>query len=232
MKRILSVLTLLVLLVSCASKTENTMTVSGNIKGLKKGTLYLQHFKDSTLVVLDSVEIQGDGNFVFAHELDEPDVFYLYLNKQDNNDLNDRITFFGESGDITINTNWNTFDLNPEISGSISNKKLEEFNEMMSQFGIRELELFQLAAQPEFQEDALKQDSIQRLIDRNVLGTYRYASKFWVDQWGFVCYPLSYDYSSRSGKSYIFWIPFTRYWNPKIASSKYGKLLRAQLDGQ
>ncbi|MEX0362590.1 MAG: DUF4369 domain-containing protein, partial [Allomuricauda sp.] len=170
MKRILSVLTLLVLLVSCTSKTENTMTVSGNIKGLKKGTLYLQHFKDSSLVVLDSVEIQGDGNFVFAHELEEPDVFYLYLNKQDNNDLNDRITFFGESGDITIKTNWNTFDLNPEISGSISNKKLEEFNEMMSQFGIRELELFQLAAQPEFQEDTLKQDSIQRLIDRNVLG--------------------------------------------------------------
>ncbi|WP_420399005.1 DUF4369 domain-containing protein [Flagellimonas sp.] len=231
MKRILSVLTLLVLLISCASKTENTMTVSGNIKGLKKGTLYLQHFKDSTLVVLDSVEIQGDGNFVFAHELDEPDVFYLYLNKQDNNDLNDRITFFGESGDITINTNWNTFDLNPEISGSISNKKLEEFNEMMSQFGIRELELFQLAAQPEFQEDTLKQDSIQRLIDRNVLGTYRYALNFGlINGDSYVTPYLMTTVAEVVNPIYLDSV--YKVLEPQVASSKYGKLLRAQLDGQ
>ncbi|WP_431128782.1 DUF4369 domain-containing protein [Flagellimonas flava] len=231
MKRILSVLTLLVLLVSCASKTENTMTVLGNIKGLKKGTLYLQHFKDSNLVVLDSVEIQGDGNFVFAHELDEPDVFYLYLNKQDNNDLNDRITFFGESGDITINTNWNTFDLNPEISGSISNKKLEEFNDMMSQFGIRELELFQLAAQPEFQEDTLKQDSIQRLIDRNVLGTYRYALNFGlINGDSYVTPYLMTTVAEVVNPIYLDSV--YKVLEPQVASSKYGKLLRAQLDGQ
>ncbi|TMU50567.1 DUF4369 domain-containing protein [Flagellimonas algicola] len=231
MKRILSVLTLLVLLISCASKTENTMTVSGNIKGLKKGTLYLQHFKDSNLVVLDSVEIQGDGNFVFAHELEEPDVFYLYLNKQDNNELNDRITFFGESGNITINTNWNTFDLNPEISGSNSNKKLEEFNSMMSQFGIRELELFQLVAQPEFQEDSLKQDSIQRLIDRNVLGTYRYALNFGlINGDSYVTPYLMTTVADVVNPIYLDSV--YKVLEPNVASSKYGKILRAQLDGQ
>ena len=120
MKRILFVLLIGIIVVSCEKSTENTMTVSGNIKGLKKGTLYLQQFKDSTLAVLDSLEIKGDGAFSFSTEVSEPEVFYLYLKKEDNNDINDRITFFGEPGTITINTAWNTFDTDVEISGSKS----------------------------------------------------------------------------------------------------------------
>ena len=112
MKRILLVLLVGITVLSCEKSTENTMTVSGNIKGLKKGTLFLQQFKDSTLAVLDSLEIKGDGAFSFSTEVDEPEVFYLYLKKEDNNDINDRITFFGESGNIVINTAWNTFDTN------------------------------------------------------------------------------------------------------------------------
>ena len=66
MKRILFVLLLGMVVFSCGKESENTMTVTGNIKGLKKGTLYLQQFKDSTLTVLDSLEIKGDGNFSFS----------------------------------------------------------------------------------------------------------------------------------------------------------------------
>ncbi|MEM7382644.1 MAG: DUF4369 domain-containing protein, partial [Bacteroidota bacterium] len=86
------------------------MIVTGNVKGLKKGTLYLQHIPDSVLVTVDSLTIAGDGNFNFEIPLDHAEIFYLYLDKTDNNDINDRITFFGEPGTITINTAWNTFD--------------------------------------------------------------------------------------------------------------------------
>ena len=115
MKRILFVFALMLAMISCERNTENTMTVSGNIKGLKKGMLFLQQFKDSSLVGLDSLEIKGDGAFSFSEKIDGPDVFYLYLKKEDNNDINDRIVFFGEPGEITINTYWNTFDVDPEI---------------------------------------------------------------------------------------------------------------------
>ena len=159
MKRILFVILIGIAVLACEKSTEHTMNLSGNIKGLKKGTLYLQQFKDSTLVVLDSLQIQGDGNFSFAQEVEEPEIFYLYLKKEDNNDINDRITFFGEAGDIIINTAWNTFDTNAEISGSKSHKKLEEFYQMASKFNIRELGLIQQGSSPEMQEDSIALDS-------------------------------------------------------------------------
>ena len=59
--------------------------------------------------------------------LESPEIFYLYLNKEDHNDVNDRITFFGEPGNIKINTTWNTFDANAKISGSETQKKLEDY---------------------------------------------------------------------------------------------------------
>ena len=46
---------LLVLTIFSCSKVEPNMAVTGQIKGLKKGTLYLQQLKDTMLVVLDSV---------------------------------------------------------------------------------------------------------------------------------------------------------------------------------
>ena len=61
MRRILLLVIFGVLLFSCAQKdTENTMTVTGNIKGLKKGMLYLQKIPDSTLISIDSLRIDGD----------------------------------------------------------------------------------------------------------------------------------------------------------------------------
>src|SRR5690606_25199248 len=58
MKRILIVLFLGVMVVSCKKEPQGNMLVTGEIEGLKKGTLYLQQFRDSSLVVLDSLEIR------------------------------------------------------------------------------------------------------------------------------------------------------------------------------
>ena len=101
MKKLLLVGLLSAFFISCSEDTTNTMTVSGNIKGLKKGILYLQHIPDTTLVTIDSLEVDGDGNFSFKTEITHPEVFYLYLNKKDNNVINDRIPFFGESVSYT-----------------------------------------------------------------------------------------------------------------------------------
>ena len=54
------------------------MIIQGQIKGLKKGTLYLQKMKDTILVSVDSVQINGDGNFILSDEVESPEV-YLYL---------------------------------------------------------------------------------------------------------------------------------------------------------
>lgn len=231
MKRILFVLLLILVAVSCEKQSENTMTVSGNIKGLKKGTLYLQQFKDSTLVVLDSLEIKGDGNFSFTEEVGNPDIYYLYLNKMDNNDINDRITFFGEKGNITINTAWNSFDTNVEISGSKSHEKLLEFYEMMSKFNIREFTLAQEASMPKIQEDSIALDSLQQLIDRNLISRYRYALNFGLNNGDSYATPyLMITEVSEANPKYLDSI--YNGLSADVAASKYGKALKELLDSE
>ena len=229
MKRILLVLLVGITVLSCEKSTENTMTVSGNIKGLKKGTLYLQQFKDSTLAVLDSLEIRGDGAFSFSTEVEEPEVFYLYLKKEDNNDINDRITFFGESGNIVINTAWNTFDTDVEISGSKSHEKLLEFYDMASKFNIKELTLIQEASSPELQEDSVAIDSIQRLINQNTVNRYRYALNFGLNNGDSYATPyIMMTEASEANKKYLDSI--YKGLTPEVAASKYGKEFKEFLD--
>ena len=56
-KSIFTLLTL-TLLVSCADKKpEHNFNLTGNIKGLKKGTLYIQRIIDTTLVPIDTIQI-------------------------------------------------------------------------------------------------------------------------------------------------------------------------------
>lgn len=229
MKRILLILLVGITVLSCEKSTENTMTVSGNIKGLKKGTLFLQQFKDSTLAVLDSLEIKGDGAFSFSTEVDEPEVFYLYLKKEDNNDINDRITFFGESGNIVINTAWNTFDTNFEISGSKSHEKLLEFYDMASKFNIKELTLIQEASSPELQEDSVAMDSIQRLINQNTVNRYRYALNFGLNNGDSYATPyIMMTEASEANTKYLDSI--YKGLTPEVAASKYGKEFKEFLD--
>ena len=224
MKRILFFLVLGILVFSCEKNTENSMIVSGNIKGLKKGTLFLQQFKDSSLVSLDSLEIKGDGTFSFSKEISEPDIFYLYLNKQDNNDINDRIIFFGEPGEITINTSWNTFDIDPKVAGSVSHEKFMEFNEMFSKFNIRDLELSQLAALPEFQEDSLALDSIQQRMDQNIVNRYRYAINFGLNNGDSYVTPyLMLNAVKEANPKYLDSV--YKALAPDVAASKYGAAL-------
>lgn len=178
MKKLLSLIVLGILIVSCAEDTENTMTVTGNVKGLKKGTLYLQKIQDTILVGIDSLQITGDGNFTFKTEVESPEIFYLYLNKKDNNDINDRIRFFGEPGIVTINTAWNTFDANASISGSKTHEKFEEYRKTMSRYNTKNLEVAQAAYDPELQKNPLLLDSLEKVSIRNTRLGYAFALNF------------------------------------------------------
>lgn len=213
-----------IFIISCSGDNNNTMTVSGKVKGLKKGTLYLQNIPDSTLVTIDSLEVDGDGDFSFKTELESPEVFYLYLNKKDNNDINDRITFFGEPGNITINTSWNTFDINAKIKGSASHEKLEEYRKNMSRFNKRNLEILQGTINPENPLDSLQLDSIQNLTDRNIRRGYAYALNFALNNKDSYIAPyIALTEVSDANMKYLDSINNSL--TPEVANSKYGKAL-------
>ena len=46
------------------------------------------------MVNVDSMEV--NGNDKFKTEIESPEIYYLYLNKEDGDSLNDRILFFAE----------------------------------------------------------------------------------------------------------------------------------------
>jgi len=214
---------------SCQQEnTANTMTVTGNIKGLKKGVLYLQHIQDSTLTTIDSLEISGDGNFTLKAELESPEIFYLYLNKKDNNDINDRITFFGEPGIVTINSSWNTFDLNAKINGSESHKKWEEYKGIMTRFNKQNLELVLTATDTDLALDSLQLDSIGQLSEKNVVRGYLFALNFALNNSdSYVAPYIALNEVGDANKVYLDSIANSM--TPEVAQSKYGKALKKHL---
>jgi len=129
------------LLISCGSPGKKAMHVTGTIDGLRKGTLYLQKVEDSTLVSIDSFKIKKDKPYSLGDDIDSAEIYYLYLDKEDGDSLNDRIQFFGEKGEITINTLLKTFDSSAHISGSENQVLLEEYQSMLKRFNDKSLDL-------------------------------------------------------------------------------------------
>lgn len=231
MKRIFTAALIAIFMVSCAGTTENTMNVSGNVKGLKKGMLYLQHIADSTLVNIDSLDVKGDGNFSFTTELESPEIFYLYLDKEDNNDINDRITFFAEPGDIVINTSWNTFDLNAKITGSKTQEKLEEYQKVMSRFNTIDLENIRSSLDPKNQNNPAAMDSLQELSDRNLKRGYLFALNYAMNNTDSYIAPyIAVKEVADANIKYLDSINNSL--SPEVANSKYGKELKKFIEDQ
>lgn len=230
MKKALSILSLILILSSCGDGiTEKTMLVAGTVKGLKKGTLYLQHVPDSELVTVDSLQIEGDGSFSFRTELENPEIYYLYLDKKDNNDINDRITFFGEPGNIMINTSWNTFDTNAEIKGSKTNDKYKQYMRTMSQFNKKNMEILQASADTETPLDSVRIDSLQKLSDRNIQKGYAFALNFALNNLDSPLAPyIAINDVSDANVKYLDSIHNSL--APEVADSKYGRKLKAHLE--
>jgi len=161
--------------------------------------------------------------------VESPEIFYLYLNKKDNNPINDRITFFGEPGIITINTAWNTFDSKAKITGSKTHKKLEEYKAVMSRFNKENLTIAQGALDPKVQGDSLAIDSIQKAGDKNILRSYLYAINFALNNKDSHIAPfIALTEISDANKKYLDSI-YTAL-PPNIAKAKYGTALKKYLD--
>ena len=139
----LIVLLLLLILLGCENDYKpsgNTMLLTGKVEGLRKGTLFLQKIQDSILVNIDSVVIEGRPEFQFRTEIESPEIYYLYLNKEDGDSLNDRILFFAEKGEITINTLLKTFESSAKVMGSENQKLLQEYRKLARNFDDKNLE--------------------------------------------------------------------------------------------
>lgn len=137
MKKIFGFLAIVALLISCNKNEQGSMVVKITIDGLKKGTLYLQKVKDTALVSVDSVQLDGNANYVLSDDVESPEIYYLALNKK----IDERISFFGEKGEITVNAKLAKFATSAKITGSVNNDLLEEHKAMAQKFNGKKLDL-------------------------------------------------------------------------------------------
>ncbi len=106
--RFVTIFSIVLIFIFCTNNNNpkkkfiETMIVKGTIKGLRKGKLFLQKIKDTSLINIDSITINGKPNFEFKTPIETAEIFYLYLDKEDGDSLNDRILFFGEKNTIEI----------------------------------------------------------------------------------------------------------------------------------
>ncbi len=161
MKYLYTLLFLMVFLTNCSSPKKGNVTITGNIKGLKKGMIYLQRIQDTILVTIDSVQIEGDSEFVLVSEIQEPEIHYLYLDKDDGKQYNDRIDFFAEPGEIRITTSVRDFEKDIKIKGGKNQEKLDEYKKMLKRFNERNLRIIK----EDF--EASKQKDEEKLIEND-----------------------------------------------------------------
>ena len=160
------------------NENKNLMIVRGKIEGLRKGKLFLQKIEDTLLINVDSIQISGTPKFEFKTDIETAEIFYLYLDKEDGDSLNDRILFFGEEGLIEINTLLKTFESSAEITGSKNQELLQEYISFNRKFNDQNLSLMQKFYQAQIDQNNKLADSLQYKIDNLLNRRYLYTINF------------------------------------------------------
>jgi hypothetical protein len=212
-------------LISCAEKkSEKNFVLTGNIKGLKEGKLYIQRMKDTALIAIDSIIISGDSHFASEFDIQSPEMLYLFLDRGVTNSLDNNIPFFAEQGKMNIETSLDFFTSDAKITGSKNHELYEEYKKVMSRFIDKDLELIQkkLLAYKENKADEIAK--IEEEQNGILKRKYLYSTNFAVNNSDhevapYVALAEIYDINLK----YLDTIHKTM--TPKVAKSLYGKKL-------
>ena len=213
---------------SCNQKEElHDLTVKVNVEGLKKGTAYLKKANDTSLIVVDSIAITGNSIFELHSAIDSPEMFYLFLDK--NNDEERNIPFFASKGITQISTTLKNFELDAKITGSNQQKTLEDYNKMIAQFNGRNLELIKETFEAQRDLDSAKISALNTESDNLLKRRYLYTVNFAMNNRESEVAPylaLSEIYDAN-----VKWLDtINNSLTPKIKGSKYGKELQIFID--
>ena len=175
--KILSIVFLTLVIVSCEKQNDANFTLKGKIKGLKKGVVYLQKNGDSTDIVnLDSLQISGQPEFVLQTDLEEPILLYLKLFKNDSEEH--FIPFFADKGVTEINTSLKQFNYDAIIKGSKSQDLLNEYSKVISDYNDKSLSIIEERLLALKDNDSATVDSLNRVSETLLKRKYSYIIQF------------------------------------------------------
>lgn len=227
MKKIIFASLAMITFISCEKKESvdgANVHITGNIEGLSQGKLYIQKIQDSTLVVLDSIQIKGDSHFESHLQLDSPEMLYLFLDRGQTNSIDNSLPFFAEPGTISIETTLKHFFADAKIKGSKNHDLWVEFNKINSRFKEENLNLIEKRLKNDLKPNPKSADSIEAAYKKILIRKYRYTANYAVTHGEYEIAP----YLALSEIADIT-IPYLdtiqKSMKPKVAQSKYGKML-------
>jgi hypothetical protein len=196
------------------------MTVKVNVENFKKGNIYLQKISDSALINVDSIFVKKNESIILKHNIDSPELFYLNL---DVSDIDNRIEFFGEKGEINIDTSLEKFNSDFKISGSSIDSLYRDYLSVIKKFNNQKLDLIQLSfnlTKTELDDSLIKvQNQIKSLDKRQ----YLYNLNYTVSNGNSFISPLvAINEFSESGKIVLDTIKNSM--SKQVLESKYGKI--------
>ncbi|WP_019039550.1 DUF4369 domain-containing protein [Psychroflexus tropicus] len=178
MKYLFTLIIVSLLLCSCQNNNDN-LFINGNIKGLKKGKVYLQKIGDSSLVNVDSIVISGSSEFSFSTFIDEPQIMFIELDRYNGESYEELINFFAEPGELSIITSLKNYGIDLEVvTESENQKKLEEYNEIIKRFNSERLELIQANFEASQSKDEERIDSVNNKFNSALKRKYLYTVNF------------------------------------------------------
>ena len=216
-----SVLTIL----SCTEKKPDTNThITGNIKGLSNGMLYLQKMNDTVLVAIDSIKMEGDSKFQFDLNIDSPEVMYLVINRGVTKSLDNDLPIFVEPGTINVDTELKYFYANAKVTGSKNHELLEQFHKINTKYKTEILEI----SKEKFDALRFKRlqdvDSIEQKLNKKISRKSLYAVNFALTNKDFEVAPFV-ALSELTNVNLKLLDTINNSLSPKVAQSRYGKLL-------
>lgn len=213
------------LLVSCKEEeSTKNFVLTGNVKGLKNGTLYIQRIKDTTLVAIDTIKISGDSHFKSEFDLDSPEMLYLFLDRGVTNSVDNNITFFAEKGKLNIETSLDFFTADAKITGSKNQELYDEYRKVISRYVDQDLELIQkkLMAYKSNKPEEMNKIELQQqeILKRKYLYTTNFAVNHADHEVApYVALAEIYDINLK------FLDTIQKSMSPKVSKSLYGKKL-------
>ena len=196
------------------------MTVKVKVENFKKGNVYLQKISDSALINVDSIFVKKNESIILKYNIDSPELFYLNL---DVSNIENRIEFFGEKGEINIDTSLEKFNSDFKISGSSIDSIYRDYLSVIKKFNNQKLDLIQLSfnlTKTELNDSLIKvQNQIKSLNKRQYLYNLNYTVS---NGNSFISPLIAINEFSESGKIVLDTIKNSM--SKQVLESKYGKI--------
>ncbi len=227
MKNIVLALSVAALLASCTKdKPKGNLHITGEVKGLKAGTLYIRKMNDSAMVNLDTIKIDGDSHFSSDLDIKSPEMFYLVLDRGATNSIDDNLPFFAEPGNIKIETTLKAFYSQAKITGSKNQELYEQFHKATARYTNENTNIIGEQIRAQRLGKLTRLDSLYTAQKLNMGKRYLYTVNFALNNRDHEVAPFVV-LSEINNVNLKYLDTIQKSLSPKVAQSFYGKKLKA-----